>query len=239
MRRPSSVTTSLRQLLYERLCGQAAALAVLSIAIASCGWSIVMAGLQLREELVAMIGGVGLTAPLACAWILRDPDAARRTPQTAGPSAAAPARSQPSEIDRMSDAEFELLLDEVERQRRMPFPPPCPVAAGVSSNDDAFAHLVRDALDALPQFVQHELGRGNLAVMISDYGCEWHAYGLYCGGTAADDDYHHHITIFRDTLTARYGDDPDELRRQVNITVRHEVAHHFGADERRVRELAL
>ncbi len=36
-----------------------------------------------------------------------------------------------------------------------------------------------------------------------------------------------------------FGDDPDELRRQVKITVRHEMAHHFGADERRVRELGL
>jgi predicted Zn-dependent protease with MMP-like domain len=37
-----------------------------------------------------------------------------------------------------------------------------------------------------------------------------------------------------------FGDDPDELRRQVAITVRHELAHHLGErSERRIRALGL
>jgi predicted Zn-dependent protease with MMP-like domain len=44
--------------------------------------------------------------------------------------------------------------------------------------------------------------------------------------------------IFRDQLTLAIHD-PDELRHQVAITLRHEIAHHFGADEDRVRELGL
>ena len=62
---------------------------------------------------------------------------------------------------------------------------------------------------------------------------------MYCGGTVADAHFCHQILIFRDTLTAAFGEDPDELRRQVGITIRHEIAHHLGAGERRVRQLGL
>ena len=41
------------------------------------------------------------------------------------------------------------------------------------------------------------------------------------------------------TLLRDFGDDPDELRAQVTRTVRHELAHHLGADELGVRELGL
>ena len=47
------------------------------------------------------------------------------------------------------------------------------------------------------------------------------------------------ILICRDTLVRDFGDDPDELRRQVVTAVRHELAHHLGARERRVAELGL
>ena len=47
------------------------------------------------------------------------------------------------------------------------------------------------------------------------------------------------LVIFRDTLLRDFGDDPDELRAQVTRTVRHELAHHLGADELGVRELGL
>src|SRR5918993_331350 len=65
------------------------------------------------------------------------------------------------------------------------------------------------------------------------------AYGLYQGDTVARDDYPDRIIIFRDTLLRDFGDDPDELRGQVTRTVRHELAHHLGADELGVRELGL
>jgi predicted Zn-dependent protease with MMP-like domain len=154
------------------------------------------------------------------------------------PNDRALAPAPAGEIALMTDAEFDLLLDEVERQARMPFAPAPPPAADMDGDDD-FAEMVRDALDELPDFVQVELQRSNLGVTISDWGSEWNALGLYCGGSIAEDDFPHTITIFRDTLTAHYGHDPDELRRQVKITVRHEVAHHFGANVRGVRELGL
>ena len=41
--------------------------------------------------------------------------------------------------------------------------------------------------------------------------------------------------IFRDTLLRDFGHDPDLLKAQVTRTVRHELAHHLGWDEKGVR----
>ena len=47
------------------------------------------------------------------------------------------------------------------------------------------------------------------------------------------------ITIYRlPTLRVSDGDD-DEVRRQVQITVVHEIAHHFGIEEGRLHELGF
>jgi predicted Zn-dependent protease with MMP-like domain len=101
-----------------------------------------------------------------------------------------------------------------------------------------FEELVRDALDDLPDILRAALGR-NVAVIISDQGRRHHAYGLYMGDTVARDTTSDRIVIFRDTLLRDFGHDPDELRLQVLRTVRHELAHHLGADELGVRELGL
>ncbi len=45
--------------------------------------------------------------------------------------------------------------------------------------------------------------------------------------------------IIRDTLLRDFGHDAEELRAQVLRTVRHELAHHLGADELGVRDLGL
>jgi predicted Zn-dependent protease with MMP-like domain len=104
-------------------------------------------------------------------------------------------------------------------------------------NPQDFEELVREALDDLPDLLLKALD--HVAVVISDKGRRHRAYGLYQGDTAARDDYPDRIIIFRDTLLRDFGDDPDELRAQVTRTVRHELAHHLGADELGVRELGL
>ena len=101
-----------------------------------------------------------------------------------------------------------------------------------------FEQLVRDALDDLPQLLRDALQR-NVAVLISDAGRRHGAYGLYQRDTVARDNYSDRIVIFRDTLLRDFGHDADALREQVLITVRHELAHHLGADELGVRELGL
>jgi predicted Zn-dependent protease with MMP-like domain len=105
--------------------------------------------------------------------------------------------------------------------------------------DDAdFEELVRDAMDELPDLLRAALDR-NVAVVISDKGRRFGAYGLYNGDGATRDDYPDKILIFRDTLRRDFGHDADLLRHQVMITVRHELAHHIGFDELGVRDLGL
>jgi predicted Zn-dependent protease with MMP-like domain len=105
-------------------------------------------------------------------------------------------------------------------------------------DDGDFAELVRDALDDLPDLLIGVL-QGNVAVVISDDGRRHRAYGLYMGDGATRDDHSDRIMIFRDTLRRDFGHDPDLLREQVTITVRHELAHHVGFDELGVRDLGL
>jgi predicted Zn-dependent protease with MMP-like domain len=142
-------------------------------------------------------------------------------------------------VGRLTDEEFDALVDEVERQARLPacdvHVPECFASLG----DEEFEQLVRDALDELPDFVRHELEVANVAVTVSDGGHGFGAYGLYVGGSLAYDGWASQILIFRDTLTRDFGADRDELRHQVITTVRHEVAHHLGAGERHVRDLGL
>ena len=105
-------------------------------------------------------------------------------------------------------------------------------------DDEDFAELVRDALDDLPDLLRAALDR-NVAVVVSDQGRRHGAYGLYQGDGATRDNYPDRIVIFRDTLRRDFGHDPDVLRHQVTVTVRHELAHHIGFDELGVRDLGL
>jgi len=104
-------------------------------------------------------------------------------------------------------------------------------------NPRDFEELVREALDDLPDLLRNALH--HVAVVVSDKGRRHGAYGLYQGDGVARDDYPDRIVIFRDTLLRDFGHDADELRAQVTRTVRHELAHHLGADELGVRELGL
>ena len=104
--------------------------------------------------------------------------------------------------------------------------------------DEDFEKLVEEALDELPDLLQEALRR-NVGVVISDAGRRHRAYGLYRGDGVARDNVPDQIIIFRDTLRRDFGHDPELLRDHVTITVRHELAHHLGADELGVRDLGL
>ena len=105
-------------------------------------------------------------------------------------------------------------------------------------DDEDFEELVRDALDELPDLLRRALEH-NVAVVISDGGRRRRAYGLYHGDGIARDNVPDRIVIYRDTLRRDFGHDPELLRQQVTITVRHELAHHIGFDELGVRDLGL
>ena len=103
-------------------------------------------------------------------------------------------------------------------------------------NED-FEQIVADALDDLPDILRAALR--NLAIVVTDGGIKARAYGLYEGDTIARDDFPDRVLIFRDSLRRDFGHNPDLLQEQITITVRHELAHHLGADELGVRDLGL
>jgi len=104
-------------------------------------------------------------------------------------------------------------------------------------NEEDFRALVRSAIDELP--LEFHRALEHVAIVISDGGRRKRAYGLYQGDTVAQDYFHDRIVIFRDTLVRDFGHDPDLLKAQVTRTVRHELAHHLGWDEKGVRGLGL
>jgi predicted Zn-dependent protease with MMP-like domain len=104
-------------------------------------------------------------------------------------------------------------------------------------DDNHFRALLRGAIDDLP--LEFHRALEHVAVVISDEGRRRRAYGLYEGDTVARDYFHDRIVIFRDTLVRDFGHDPELLRAQITRTLRHELAHHLGWDEKGVRGLGL
>lgn len=102
---------------------------------------------------------------------------------------------------------------------------------------DEFETLVVDAIDRLPEEFQEVLAR--VAVVVSDRGSEARAYGQYFGDGVARDNFEDRIVIYRDTLERDFGHDSELLARQVERTLRHELAHHLGWNERGVGGLGL
>ena len=128
----------------------------------------------------------------------------------------------------MPEPEFRRLVDRSEALASLPPPDRSPTE---------FDQLVMEALDDLPEPFQELLER--TPVIVSSRGQEHRAYGHYMGGTVARNTHPDRIVIYQDTLERDFGHDPDLLRAQVERTVRHEVAHHLGWNERGVRDLGL
>lgn len=100
-----------------------------------------------------------------------------------------------------------------------------------------FESLVADAIDRLPEQFQKVLE--SVAVVISDRGTEVYAYGQYFGDGVSQERYEDRIVIYQDTLERDFGHDQALLARQVEQTLRHELAHHLGWDEDGVGGLGL
>ena len=105
-----------------------------------------------------------------------------------------------------------------------------------------FETLVADGLDAVPAQLMDLLE--NVVVLVEDEHADGEdLLGLYEGTplTERSDMFGppflpDRITIFQGP-TLRMCSDADEVRRQVAITVAHEIAHHFGIDDERLHEL--
>ena len=95
----------------------------------------------------------------------------------------------------------------------------------------SFEETVRQALDELPPRLAVALE--NVAVVVREADPdEPGLLGLY--------EEHPYlpaqVTIFRRPLVEAFPE-PEELARQIRITVLHELGHHFGLDEGRLDEL--
>jgi predicted Zn-dependent protease with MMP-like domain len=105
-----------------------------------------------------------------------------------------------------------------------------------------FEDLVDEAIASLPDDLQGFMS--NVAVVVEpEPPVGLPLLGLYQGvpltrrttayaGVPPDK-----ITIYRGPLERLTGGDPDRLRDQVRRVVLHEIAHHFGISDERLREL--
>lgn len=104
---------------------------------------------------------------------------------------------------------------------------------------DAFEDLVAEALESIPENLRAEME--NVAIIIDDESPPGPLFGLYEGipltkrgsYAGANPD---RITLFLNTI-CRSANTAEELARRVRVTLLHEVGHHFGMGEARLREL--
>ena len=104
---------------------------------------------------------------------------------------------------------------------------------------DAFEVLVADALASIPDNLRAEME--NVAIIVDDQTPPGILFGLYEGipltrrgsyaGVTPD-----RITLYLATI-CRSARTPEDLAGRVRVTLLHEVGHHFGMDEARLREL--
>lgn len=112
---------------------------------------------------------------------------------------------------------------------------------------DPFERALADAIDGLPEPFRGQLA--TVAVVIQEWPTPeqlasvhaWGLFGLYQGvprtayGAEAAP-WPSEITLFRGPLM-RANPNPDALREAVAETLRHELGHHLGLSDARLREL--
>jgi predicted Zn-dependent protease with MMP-like domain len=120
-------------------------------------------------------------------------------------------------------------------------------SAAEDTDDDRFEDWVAEAIDALPAAFRDRLG--SVAILVEDEPsaellASLHVpglYGLYQGVPRSALGADHaatpsRITIYRETIRRSFPTEPGQ-RAKVIETVQHEVAHHFGISDARLREL--
>ncbi len=107
---------------------------------------------------------------------------------------------------------------------------------------DEFEQHVEEAIDSLPAELREFMS--NVAVVVEDEPPEGlPLLGLYQGlpltrrGSTYAGIPPDKITIFRGPLERRSPDDPAQLQQEIRRVVLHEIAHHFGISDDRLREL--
>jgi len=107
--------------------------------------------------------------------------------------------------------------------------------------EEEFDEIVTAAIDDLPDDLKAAMS--NVEIVVEDeppFGQP--LLGLYQGvpltrRTSAYAALPDKISIYRGPLERWYGADPTVLRQQIRRVVLHEIAHHFGISDERLREL--
>ena len=115
----------------------------------------------------------------------------------------------------------------------------------------AFERLVAEAIERIPMRFRVQLR--NIVVVVEEEPtaeqlreCEVpddETMYAYYDGVALTERYDgepmvpDRIIVFRKPLLEDFGNDAEELRREVTATIRHEIAHHFGIDDQRLEDL--
>jgi len=102
-----------------------------------------------------------------------------------------------------------------------------------------FEEHVEAALDSLPPDIA--AGLENVAVVVEDESPEdpdilGSFFGYPRGERTPSGALPAKVVVYRKPLEESFRD-PEELQRQIRITVLHELAHYFGIDEDRIAEL--
>jgi predicted Zn-dependent protease with MMP-like domain len=109
--------------------------------------------------------------------------------------------------------------------------------------EDRFEELAAEAVDSLPAWVHESLD--NVEIFIEDYPPpgQPNLLGLYQGIPLAKRGLNYSgampdkITLYRYTIEGVAGGDEGRLRALIAHTVAHEVAHHFGISDERLKEI--
>lgn len=115
---------------------------------------------------------------------------------------------------------------------------------------DFFDACIQEALALIPEEFQPFLD--NVEILVEDWASDAvldelevpldeDLYGLYTGTPLPERDQALppmpcQVTLFREPLLEDFPD-PEDLRREIAVTVLHEIAHHFGISEARLEEL--
>lgn len=107
---------------------------------------------------------------------------------------------------------------------------------------EEFEEAVADALDSLPADIAERIE--NVAVTIAEQAPGHpERLGFYQGipqtrrGASYTAVLPDRITIYRVPLERLYGWDRERLRERIRHVVLHEIAHHFGISDERLREI--
>ena len=113
----------------------------------------------------------------------------------------------------------------------------------MATSEERFMELAADAVDGLPEWVRDAMD--NVEIFVEDlpppdnpgllglyHGIPLSKRGINYGGAVPDS-----ITLYRRPIERVAGGNDERLRRVVAHTIAHEVAHHLGISDERLREI--